>query len=146
MTRRPDERSTSADPRNDGPDERLSARVEPEEIEEASQAESEGGEPPSIDEIRLEAYYRYLQREDGDDDGIASWLAAESDLRGRPDPARADRRPGVPHDDDRATFRRRHRRGAGIGSGEGIVAESALGEASRPFSRQSPAGGVRIQH
>ena len=90
------ERPTSADPRNDGPDARQSARVEPEEIEEAPRAESEGGEPPSIDEIRLAAYYRYLKREDRDDDEIANWLAAESDERGRPDPGRADRWSGAP--------------------------------------------------
>jgi hypothetical protein len=33
-------------------------------------AEAKGGELPGIDEIRLQAYYRYL-REDGDDDEIA---------------------------------------------------------------------------
>jgi hypothetical protein len=49
------------------------------------------GQGPGIDEIRLQAYYRYLQREDGDDDEIADWLAAESELQARGDGSPADR-------------------------------------------------------
>ena len=40
-------------------------------------------EPPSIDEIRLRAYYRYMERDGGDTDELADWLEAESELRGR---------------------------------------------------------------
>jgi hypothetical protein len=46
-------------------------------------SESNGVEPPSIDEIRLRAYYRYMERDGGDADELADWLEAESELRDR---------------------------------------------------------------
>jgi hypothetical protein len=95
MTKRADERPIRSDSRDDEPEERVNARAESDEVAEVSPGESEGGEPPGIDEIRLEAYYRYLQREDGNEDEIADWLAAESDLRARAAPDRADQRRGT---------------------------------------------------
>jgi hypothetical protein len=35
---------------------------------------------PSPDEIRLRAYYRYMERQSEDGDEIGDWLAAESEL------------------------------------------------------------------
>jgi hypothetical protein len=63
--------------------------VESEEREEASETGWEEGRPLSTDEIRLRAYYRYMERQGGDDDEIADWLAAESELRQRGDAGRA---------------------------------------------------------
>jgi DUF2934 family protein len=40
--------------------------------------------PDSLeDEIRLRAYYRYLERETEDGDAMTDWLEAESDILGR---------------------------------------------------------------
>jgi Protein of unknown function (DUF2934) len=42
------------------------------------------GRPDSLEEeIRLRAYYRYLEREPDDGDATADWLEAESDMLGR---------------------------------------------------------------
>jgi hypothetical protein len=52
---------------------------------------------PPEDEIRLGAYYRYLERGDGAGDEISDWLEAEAELReGSPDSGRdqAERRSG----------------------------------------------------
>ena len=95
MSRRAEVQPTSsAELQKDGREDRPTANAEPEDSREAPGPGSHGGEPPSIDEIRLEAYYRYLQRDDGNEDEIADWLEAESDLRGRAD-ARAHRRQGL---------------------------------------------------
>jgi hypothetical protein len=89
MTRQAEQRPTDpAERRGNGRQDRLNAKAESEELEDAVGAEAKGSEP-GIDEIRLQAYYRYLQREDGDDDEIADWLAAESELRARGDASRA---------------------------------------------------------
>jgi DUF2934 family protein len=43
-----------------------------------------GPRPDSLeDEIRLRAYYRYLEREPDEGDAMADWLEAESDVLGR---------------------------------------------------------------
>jgi DUF2934 family protein len=43
-----------------------------------------GTRPESLeDEIRLRAYYRYLEREPEECDAMADWLEAESDVLGR---------------------------------------------------------------
>jgi hypothetical protein len=52
---------------------------------------------PPPDEIRLRAYYRYMERQGEDDDEIGDWLAAESELSQRSDGERAPGRGG--HDD-----------------------------------------------
>ena len=45
---------------------------------------SMGGQPDSLEEeIRLRAYYRYLERERDDGDATTDWLEAESDILGR---------------------------------------------------------------
>ena len=42
------------------------------------------GRPDSLEEeIRLRAYYRYLEREPDDGDATTDWLEAESDMLGR---------------------------------------------------------------
>jgi hypothetical protein len=51
--------------------------------EEEPSTELEADQPLSTDEIRLRAYYRYMERQGGDGDEIADWLAAESELRQR---------------------------------------------------------------
>jgi hypothetical protein len=51
------------------------------ELEEASETGWDAGQPPRPEEIRLRAYHRYMERQGGDDDEIADWLAAESELR-----------------------------------------------------------------
>jgi hypothetical protein len=92
MTQRSEEAWSSAEARNSDLDDLPLPGVESEEIEEASETEWEEGQPPSPDEIRLRAYYRYMERQDRDDDEIADWLAAESELRQR-DNAGRQRRP-----------------------------------------------------
>ena len=77
--------ASSVELQTDGREDRPTEHADPEESREAPGTGSHRGEPPSIDEIRLEAYYRYLQRDNGDEDEIADWLQAESDLRGRAD-------------------------------------------------------------
>jgi Protein of unknown function (DUF2934) len=72
---------------------RQAAQAEPHEIGPAPRSESNGIEPPSIDEIRLRAYYRYMER-DGDPDELADWLEAESELRERAEAGRAEGRRG----------------------------------------------------
>jgi hypothetical protein len=62
---------------------RPATQAEPPDIGPAPGSESNGVEPPSIDEIRLRAYYRYMERDGGDADELADWLEAESELRGR---------------------------------------------------------------
>jgi hypothetical protein len=90
MKGRAEERNTNSDElRDDGLDDGLGEQ--PEEIE-AREPGRENAEP-SVDEVRLQAYYRYLQREDGDDE-IANWLEAESELRDRAREGGADRRGG----------------------------------------------------
>ena len=93
MTRQAEQRPADPVERrgNDG-QARPNPKAASEEMEDALGAEAKGS-MPGIDEIRLQAYYRYLQREDGDDDEIADWLAAESELRARDDASRADRDP-----------------------------------------------------
>ncbi len=39
--------------------------------------------PTLEDEIRLRAYYRYLERERDEGDAMSDWLEAESDVLGR---------------------------------------------------------------
>jgi Protein of unknown function (DUF2934) len=42
------------------------------------------GQPDSLEEeIRLRAYYRYLERETEEGDATTDWLEAESDILGR---------------------------------------------------------------
>jgi Protein of unknown function (DUF2934) len=90
MTKRSEElRTNSAECGDPLLDNRTQPRVGSEEIEEALETGWEEGQPPSTDEIRLQAYYRYLEREGGDDDEIADWLTAESELRQRGDAGRA---------------------------------------------------------
>lgn len=78
-------RKGSAEAGNPELDDLTQPRVESEEIEEASETGWEEGRPLSTDEIRLRAYYRYMERQGGDDDEIADWLEAESELRQRGD-------------------------------------------------------------
>jgi hypothetical protein len=93
MTKRSEElRTNSAESGNLELDDLTQPGVESEEIGEASETGWEEGQPPNTDEIRLRAYYRYMERQGGDDDEIADWLAAESELRQRDD-ARRQRRP-----------------------------------------------------
>jgi len=84
MTRPAEEEPTSSAVREkDGHAGRPATQAEPQEILPAPRIESNGVEPPSIDEIRLRAYYRYMERDGGDADELADWLEAESELRGR---------------------------------------------------------------
>ena len=84
MTRPAEEEPTSsAALEKDGHAGRPATQAEPQEILPAPGSESNGVEPPSIDEIRLRAYYRYMERDGGDADELADWLEAESELRGR---------------------------------------------------------------
>jgi hypothetical protein len=93
MTERSEvERRKSAEAGNPDRDHRTQPSVESEEIEEVSETGWEEDRPPSTDEIRLRAYYRYMERQGGDDDEIADWLAAESELRQRGDAGRAAER------------------------------------------------------
>ena len=56
--------------------------------------------PDSLeDEIRVRAYYRYLEREGGPGDEISDWLEAEADVLGR-------RATGVDADEKASTSRR----------------------------------------
>ena len=90
MTKQSEElRTSSAQSGNPDLDDLTQPRVGSEEIEEAFETGVEEGQPPSTDEIRLRAYYRYMERQGGDDDEIADWLAAESELRQRGDAGRA---------------------------------------------------------
>jgi hypothetical protein len=88
MTER-SEAMRSAEARNSDLDDLAQPEVESEEIDDASETRWEEGRPPSPDEIRLRAYYRYMERQGGDDDEIADWLAAESELSRRSDAGRA---------------------------------------------------------
>ena len=72
---------TSAESAKAGLEDRTSTK-------DATKTVSDGGPQPSVDEIRLQAYYRYLQRPDGEDDELADWLAAESELGERTDSRR----------------------------------------------------------
>jgi hypothetical protein len=83
MTRRAEDTHTSpAALQQGGPADRPDAPAEPQDMGPLPGSESNGLGSPSIDEIRLRAYYRYMER-DGDGDELADWLAAESELRGR---------------------------------------------------------------
>jgi hypothetical protein len=82
----------SVETRNSDLDDLAQPEVESEEIDDASETTWEEGRPPSPDEIRLRAYYRYMERQGGDDDEIADWLAAESELSQRSDARRAAKR------------------------------------------------------
>ena len=91
MTRRQQgPRPSSAKTQDSAPEDQSWTRTQVEDVENAPAIGREDGQPPSIDEIRLQAYYQYLQRQGGDDDEIADWLAAESQLREQAAP-RADR-------------------------------------------------------
>ena len=79
-------RMRSAEAGNAGLDDRIPPRVGSEEID-ASETGWEEGRPPSTDEIRLRAYYRYMERQGGDDDEIADWLAASPSCASGPMPA-----------------------------------------------------------
>ena len=47
-------------------------------------ADEEPPQKPTLeDEIRLRAYYRYLERERDEGDAMSDWLEAESDVLGR---------------------------------------------------------------
>jgi Protein of unknown function (DUF2934) len=72
-------------------DDRDRPREGSEEIDDLPETGRED-ETPSPDEIRLRAYYRYMERQGGDDDEIADWLAAESELRQERDASRAAER------------------------------------------------------
>ena len=89
MTERSVARKGSSEVGNPELDDWTPPRVEPEDVEEASETGWEVARPLSTDEIRLRAYYRYMERQGGDDDEIADWLAAESELRQRGDAGRA---------------------------------------------------------
>jgi hypothetical protein len=75
--------------RKSAPEDRDQPRVDSEEIDDLPETEREEDEPASKDEIRLRAYYRYMERQGGDDDEIADWLAAEAELRQERDTGRA---------------------------------------------------------
>lgn len=93
MAKRSDEsRISSRAARKSAPGDRDQPRVDSEEIDDLPETEREEDEPPSPDEIRLRAYYRYMERQGGDDDEIADWLAAESELCQRGDAGRAAER------------------------------------------------------
>jgi hypothetical protein len=62
-------------------DDRVQPGVGSAEIDDLPEAGRKEDETPSPDEIRLRAYYRYMERQGGDDDEIADWLEAESELR-----------------------------------------------------------------
>ena len=82
MAKRSEEsRMSSRAARKSAPEDRDQPRVDSEEIDDLAETEREEDEPASKDEIRLRAYYRYMERQGGDDDEIADWLAAESELR-----------------------------------------------------------------
>jgi hypothetical protein len=94
VTRRVEEELTSsAAHQNGGRADRPVAQAEPQDIGPPPESESNGVGPPSIDEIRLRAYYRYMER-DGDVDELADWLAAESELRERAAAGSAEGRRG----------------------------------------------------
>jgi Protein of unknown function (DUF2934) len=94
MTRPAEEESTSSAALEQGGQAgRPATQAEPQDIGPAPGSESNGVEPPSIDEIRLRAYYRYMER-DGDADELADWLEAESELRGRVKAVRVQARRG----------------------------------------------------
>jgi hypothetical protein len=92
MAKRSEEpRMSSQVARQSAPDDPAQPRVGAEEIDDLPETGREE-EPPSTDEIRLRAYYRYMERQGGDDDEIADWLAAESELRQERDASRAAER------------------------------------------------------
>jgi hypothetical protein len=95
MTKRSEEpRTSTAESGNPDLDDRIQPGLESEEIEDASDTGWGEDQPRSPDEIRLRAYYRYMERQGGDGDEIADWLAAESELRQPRDAAeRKDERP-----------------------------------------------------
>src|SRR5262245_55354925 len=92
--RQPGQRTNSSETQDSAPKDPSRTRTQAEDVENAPETGREDGQPPSIDEIRLQAYHRYLQRQGGDDDEIADWLAAESQLRERAAVSRADGRKG----------------------------------------------------
>ncbi len=97
MTRRAEERlASSAERQNDGELNGSNGRADSEQIEDTVEAEANWGERPEIDAIRLRAYYRYLERENGNADEIADWLAAESELRRAAEAGRAGGPEGAP--------------------------------------------------
>jgi hypothetical protein len=89
MSKRSEEtRTSAAGARRPDAEDLTQQRVELEEAGEASNTRWAEGTPPSPDEIRLRAYYRYMERQGGEDDEIGDWLAAESELRQRGDTGR----------------------------------------------------------
>jgi Protein of unknown function (DUF2934) len=96
MTERSKEPRMSSATRNSPLDDRIQPAAGPGEIDEVPETGREEGQPPSPDEIRLRAYYRYMERQGVNDDEIADWLAAEAELSQRSNaghPARTDERP-----------------------------------------------------
>jgi hypothetical protein len=86
MTTRSEDRGTSAAPSakpdlNDLTEPQGEAEMRAAERDEVPEMGWEAGQPSAPEDIRLRAYYRYMERQGGDDDEIADWLAAESELR-----------------------------------------------------------------
>lgn len=93
MAKRSEEsRMSSRATRKAARDDRIQPGVSSGEIADLPETGREKDEPPSPDEIRLRAYYRYMERQGGDDDEIADWLAAECELRQERHAGRAAKR------------------------------------------------------
>jgi hypothetical protein len=96
IRQRPQEHGTnSVDTQDSARKDPVRSAVELEALQDPLETGSENGRAPSIDEIRLRAYYRYMEREGGDVDELADWLEAESELRGQTEAGRAERRRGA---------------------------------------------------
>jgi hypothetical protein len=80
MTEQSKDPRRSSAARRSAPDDRLQPSAGSEEIDEVPETAREEGQRPSPDEIRLRAYYRYVERQGEDDDEVADWLAAEAEL------------------------------------------------------------------
>lgn len=67
----------------------MRSRERPRRVETGGREQEPSEPPPSErpsleDEIRLRAYYRYLEREGEPGDPVSDWLEAEGDVIGRP--------------------------------------------------------------
>jgi hypothetical protein len=81
MNRRSDRRAADPAASRSTPPGNEAATREPEARE--APIAGDAGAPAGDDEIRREAYYRYLRRDGASDDEIADWLDAEAELRAR---------------------------------------------------------------
>jgi hypothetical protein len=96
ITKRLQEQGTnSAGTQNSAREDPVRSTMEREELQNPLETGSEDGRAPNIDEIRLRAYYRYMERQGDDADEFADWLEGESELRERAEAGRAEGRRGA---------------------------------------------------